>query len=457
MKVLFCASEVAPFASTGGLGDVSGSLPLALGKLGIEVMITMPRYRGLPADKQRLADNVHIYFVDHEGHFNRAALYGNERGDYPDNLKRFSFFCHESLSLAKRTGFKPDLVHANDWQTALLPVILKTKLSADPFFKKAKTLLTVHNLAYQGHFPRELYPELELNPALFSAEGFEFFGKINLLKGGLVFSDAISTVSPTYAHEIQTKDYGFWLEDIVKKKAKVLRGILNGIDTALWDPAQDRFLKSGYSKESPEGKKDDKLELQRLCGFEINPRVPLFGMVTRLAEQKGMDLFAEIADSLLSQEVQFVLLGDGDAVYKTVFRNIAARHAKKAAVSFDFDLAKAHRIYAGADFFLMPSLYEPCGLGQLISLKYGTIPVARRTGGLADTIVDADKDPKNGNGFLFEERNADKLFKAIERAIAAYRDERRFATLQEHAMRLDFSWDKSAKAYQQFYEEILSR
>ncbi len=457
MKVLFCASEVAPFASTGGLGDVSGSLPSALGKLGIEVMITMPRYRGLPADKQRLAENVHIYFIDHEAYFNRAALYGNETGDYPDNLKRFSFFCHESLSLAKEIGFKPDLVHANDWQTALLPVILKTKLSGDPFFKKAKTLLTIHNLAYQGHFPRELYPELELDAALFSAEGFEFFGKINLLKGGLVFSDAVSTVSPTYAHEIQTKDYGFWLEEVVKKKAKVLRGILNGIDTALWDPAKDPFLKSGYSKESLEGKKADKLELQRLCGFEINPRVPLFGMVTRLAEQKGMGLFSEIADPLFSSEVQFVLLGDGDAVYKTVFRNIAARHAKKAVVSFDFDLAKAHRIYAGADFFLMPSLYEPCGLGQLISLKYGTIPVARRTGGLADTIVDADKDPKNGNGFLFEERNADKLLRAIERAIPAYRDERRFTALQEHAMRLDFSWDKSASAYQQFYKEILSR
>ncbi len=448
---------MAPFASTGGLGDVAGSLPLALGKLGIEVMVMMPRYRGLPADKQQLADNVSIYFVEHEAYFNRAALYGNDRGDYPDNLKRFSFFCHEALSLAKEIGFKPELVHANDWQTALLPVILKTKLSDDPFFKKAKTLLTIHNLAYQGHFPRELYPELERDPALFSAEGFEFFGKINLLKGGLVFSDAISTVSPTYAREIQTRDYGFWLEDVVKKKAKVLRGILNGIDEALWNPAKDSFIKNGYSKEALGGKKENKLELQRVCGFEVNPRVPLFGMVTRLAEQKGMDLFAEIADSLLSQEAQFVFLGDGDGVYKTTFRNIAARHAKNAAVTFDFDLARAHQIYAGADFFLMPSLYEPCGLGQLISLKYGAIPVARRTGGLADTIVDADRDPKNGNGFLFEERSADKLLKAIERAIAAYQDERRFTALQEHAMRLDFSWDKSAKAYQQFYGEILSR
>lgn len=457
MKVLFCASEVAPFASTGGLGDVAGSLPLALGKLGIEVMILMPRYRGLSAGPERLADRVRIHFVENEAYFNRAALYGNEAGDYPDNLKRFSFFCHEALSLAKRTGFKPDIVHANDWQTALLPVILKTKLSRDPFFKKTKTLLTIHNLAYQGHFPRELYPELGLDPALFSAEGFEFFGKINLLKSGILFSDAISTVSPTYAREIQTKDHGFWLESVIKKKAKALRGILNGIDETLWDPKKDSLIKHRYSREHLGGKKGNKAELQRVCGLDTNPRPPLFGMVSRLAEQKGIDLLLEIADSFLSKGVQFVFLGNGDDIYKTIFRNMIVRHGKNAAAYFDFDVARSHQIYAGCDFFLMPSLYEPCGLGQLISLTYGTIPVARRTGGLVDTIIDADEDPKKGNGFIFMERSSRPFLKAIERAIAAYQDGHRFTAIRERAMKSDFSWNKSAKMYKQFYAEILKK
>ncbi len=436
---------------------MAGSLPLALGKLGIEVMILMPRYRGLSVGPERLADKVRIHFVENEAYFNRAALYGNETGDYPDNLKRFSFFCHEALSLAKRIGFKPDIVHANDWQTALLPVILKATLSRDPFFKKTKTLLTIHNLAYQGHFPRELYPELGLDQALFSAEGFEFFGKINLLKSGILFSDAISTVSPTYAREIQTKDYGFWLESVIKKKAKALRGILNGIDDALWDPKKDPLIKHRYSRERLEGKKGNKTELQRVCGLATNPRLPVFGMVSRLAEQKGIDLLLEITDSFLSKEVQFVLLGDGDGIYKTIFRNRLVRHTKNAAAYFNFDVARAHQIYAGSDFFLMPSLYEPCGLGQLISLTYGTIPVARRTGGLMDTIIDADEDPKKGNGFIFMEKSSGPFLKTIERAIAAYQDRRRFTAIQEQAMKSDFSWNKSAKMYKQFYAEILKK
>ena len=435
---------------------MAGSLPLALGKLGIETLVMMPRYRGFRAGKQKLRDHVSICFVENEAYFNRASLYGNEKGDYPDNLTRFSFFCHEALGLAKRIGFKPDIVHANDWQTALLPVILKTKLSDDPFFKKVKTLLTIHNLAYQGHFPKDHYPELALSPALFSVEGFEFFGKINLLKGGILFADAISTVSPTYAKEIQTRDYGFWLEGVVKKKARVLRGILNGIDETLWNPKKDPWIASHYSENDLKGKAADKRDLQRACGLEVNPEIPIFGSVTRLAEQKGMDLLSEIADSFLSKKLQFILLGDGDGVYKTAFRNVAARHPENTAVYFDFDAARAHRIYAGADFFLMPSLYEPCGLGQLISLRYGAIPIVRKTGGLADTIVDVGQDPKNGNGFVFTKPSGTKFMKTVERALSAYQDKARFDALRRRAMKLDFSWNKSAEEYKRFYKEMIS-
>lgn len=455
INVLFCASEVAPFAKTGGLADVAGSLPLALGKLGLRVAVVMPRYRGIKAAKKKLSEQVTAYFIENEAYFNRASLYGNDGGDYLDNLERFAFFSRAALSLTRQIGFKPDIVHVHDWQAALIPVLLREKFSHDPFFKKSKTLLTVHNLAYQGHFPSSNYQKLGLEPGLYSINGFEFYGKINLLKAGLLYADAVNTVSPTYAREIQTKEYGFGLEGVIHQKRDYLRGILNGIDTALWDPAKDKRIKRNYSAKSPAGKAVCKAELQRKCGLEVNPDIPVFGVVSRLAQQKGMDLLVETADAFLSRKVQLVLLGDGDAVYERGFGNVGRRHSRSASVHIGFDAANAHSIYAGSDFFLMPSHFEPCGLGQMISLRYGTLPVVRRTGGLADTIKDVDADPKHGNGFVFEDHRAHGFLGAVDRAIRAFRDKRRFEALRRRVMKLDFSWDASAQEYVKVYKEIL--
>lgn len=455
MKILFCASEVAPFVKTGGLADVAGSLPLALGELDVQTVILMPRVRGIRAKKEKLSKHVSIHFIENESFFNRAGVYGNERGDYHDNLQRFSFFCNAALSLTKEIGFKPDVVHANDWQTALLPVLLKTRFSSDAFFKKTKSLLTVHNLAYQGQFPGGQFKELGLDDPLFSVEGFEFYGKVNLLKAGLIFADRVNTVSPTYAEEIKTREFGFGLDGVIRSRTAPVRGILNGIDTGLWNPATDKKIRKRYSRMDLSGKEACKASLQKSCGFQVAADVPVFGMVTRLAEQKGLELVSEIADKFLSQKVQFVLLGQGDGVYHTTFLNIGKRHPKNSAIYLGFDAAEAHRIYAGADFFLMPSYFEPCGLGQMISLRYGTIPVVRKTGGLADTVADADRDPQAGNGFLFEERVPEKLLDTIERAIAAFQNKKRFETLRRRAMKADFSWRRSAIEYKKFYSEAL--
>lgn len=446
---------MAPFEKTGGLADVTGSLPPALARLGVETLVLMPKYRNVPLREKQTAAGVRVVFVENEAYFNRAGLYGNDRGDYPDNLQRFSFFCNEALSRAKAEGFQPDIVHAHDWQTALLPVLLKKKLGQDPFFRRTKTVLTVHNLAYQGLFPAKQFGTLGLDPSLYSIEGFEFYGRINLLKAGLLSADALTTVSPTYAKEIQTREFGFGLEGVVKRRAADLHGILNGIDTALWDPAKDSRIPAPFSASDLSGKARCKAELQKLCGFDGDPGVPLFAMVTRLAEQKGIDIFSDAADKFLKQKVQFVLLGEGDAVYHTAFKNIAKRHPANCRAFLGFDATKAHGIYAGADFFLMPSYFEPCGLGQMISMRYGTLPIVRNVGGLADTVVDVDAHPAKGNGFVFDQQHPGRLLAAIERALKRFGDKKGMEAVQQRAMGQDFSWDNSAKKYLALYEGLL--
>lgn len=445
---------MAPFAKTGGLADVAGSLPAALGELGMEVTVVMPRYRGIPVTKKRLSEKVRIYFIENEAYFNRAFLYGNERGDYPDNLERFAYFCRRALALAKELGFKPDVLHAHDWHTALLPVLLKTEFLSDPFFKKTKSILTIHNLAYQGVFPARAFAGLGLDPELFSIRGFEFYGKMNLLKAGMLFADALSTVSPAYAREIQTEEFGCGLEGVIRERKDRLRGILNGIDTRFWNPARDARIKRRFSWRNPQAKEEDKLDFQERHGLEKDASIPLFGMVSRLVQQKGVDLLLEAAAAFLSRRVQLAFLGEGDGAYQAVFRDVVKRHPGKAAAFFRFHPEEAHRIYAASDFFLMPSLFEPCGLGQLIALRYGALPVARRTGGLADTVVDADEDPRRGNGFVFDRYAAHTFMGALKRALVAFSDTARFETLRRRAMKLDFSWEKSAKEYVKFYREI---
>ena len=453
--MLACASEVAPFEKTGGLADVAGSLPPAMAKLGVETWVMMPKYRGVSITEKKVVPNVRARFIENEAYFNRAGLYGNERGDYPDNLQRFSFFCHEALETAKREGFRPDIVHAHDWQTALLPVLLKVKMASDPFFQRTRSVLTVHNLAYQGHFPQKQFGLLGLDPSLFSVEGFEFYGKMNLLKAGLLYADAVTTVSPTYAKEIQTRQFGFGLEGVVKRRSKNLYGILNGLDTGLWDPSKDKRLPFVYTGENLAGKAACKAALQKELGFEVNPDIPFFTMVTRLAEQKGLDIFSEAADKFLSKNVQFVLLGEGDQVYHTTFRNVGKRHPKTSRVLLKFDGEKAHNLYAGADFFLMPSYFEPCGLGQMISMRYGTLPIVRNVGGLADTVKDIELSPKGGNGFVFEEQSPAALLGAIERALKLFTDKKKLESAQKRGMGQDFSWDNSAKKYLELYEGLI--
>lgn len=455
IKVLFVASEVAPFEKTGGLADVAGSLPKALTKHGVEFLVVMPKYRGIPWPWKRLAPGVQIYFSEQEEYFNRAGLYGNERGEYPDNLARFSYLCQDALAVCKRMGFKADIVHAHDWQASLLPVLLKTQYAKDPFFNRAKSVLTVHNMAYQGQFPHRQYGHLGLDPSLFSIDGFEFYGKINLLKAGLLFSDRISTVSPTYAEEIKTPEFGHGLDGVVLKREKDLTGILNGIDTAYWNPSKDKKIAANFSAANRSGKAVCKEALQKMCGFEVNADIPVFAIVSRLAEQKGLDLLSEILDSLLVRRVQFVLLGDGEDVYKTTFRNVAKRHPKNAAAFIGFHAKEAHSIYAGSDFFLMPSYFEPCGLGQMISMQYGSLPIVRMTGGLADTVIDVDQDASAGNGLVFKERIPERFLQAIERGIRLFQSKERYLSAQKNAMKADFSWEKSASAYKAMYQALL--
>lgn len=457
LKVLFCASEVAPFAKTGGLADVAGSLPVALGGLGVESLVLLPRYRGIESAPRKLGPGVSVRFIEHEGYYNRHGLYGNERGDYPDNLKRFAHFCHEALLLAKALGYKPDIVHVHDWQTALIPVLLKARYANEPHFAQTRSLITVHNGAYQGIFHTRQYPELGLDQDLMNVDGFEYYGKINLLKGGLLYADAINTVSPGYARELLTEEYGYGLEGVYRSRKDRFSGILNGIDTRDWDPARDKALAKRYTAEDPAGKAVCKADLQDTLGLAPEPETPILAVVSRLAEQKGLDLLADAADRLLSQKVQLVLLGDGEAVYQRAFDNVAKRHPKNTAVKIGFSNELARKIYAGCDFFLMPSLFEPCGLGQMIALRYGALPIVRRTGGLADTIVDLGEDPKQGNGFVFKERTAEGLLTAIGRALEVYGDPKLRARLVRRAMKQDFSWERSAREYLAHYKEILKK
>ncbi len=443
MRVAFFSSEVAPFAKTGGLADVAGSLPIALEEKGVEVAVILPAYHTISVKENptTIGKKTRVYFIEHRSYFSREGLYGDRFGDYSDNLDRFSYFCRQSLKLLKEIQFKPDLVHCHDWQTALIPVYLKTLYEADPFFQRTKTILTIHNMAYQGIFPGGEFSKIGIGSEWFTVEGLEFFGKVNLLKGGLEFADAVTTVSPTYASEIQSPEFGCGLDDVLKARKGQVTGILNGLDDQQWN-----------SKRNPK-KTENKLNLQENGELGVDKEIPLIGMVSRLADQKGLDLVAKIIEDFCSKLGQFVLLGTGDLMYHRVFEKIQKKFDKTAAVYLKFDAALAQKIYAGADFFLMPSRYEPCGLGQMIALRHGTIPIVRKTGGLADTVKDCDQTP-DGNGFVFEEYSSKALYQAVERGIKAFQDKQRWQRLIQRAIRCDFSWEASAKEYVKLYKGL---
>jgi len=453
LKVAFLSSEVVPFSKTGGLADVAGSLPQALEHQKCEVVVITPKYKTVKVDgnKTKIGKNIWVYFIENKEYFGRDNLYGTKHGDYEDNLDRFAFYCKKSLDLLKEINFKPDIIHCNDWQTSLIPVFLKTIYKYDSFFARTKTVLTIHNLAYQGLFKKEELEKTGLGQEVYNVDMLEFYDKLNILKGGLVFSDVLTTVSPTYAKEIQTKEFGCGVEGLLQKRAGDIYGIINGIDYSLWSPQTDEKIFKKYSKKDIENKYVNKEMLQKETRMEINKNIPLIGTISRLADQKGFDLISEIIEEVLNMKVQFILLGTGEAKYHELFEEMAKKFPKETSINLRFDAVLAQRIYAGCDMFLMPSYYEPCGLGQLISLKYGTIPIVRKTGGLADTIENYDPVKGTGNGFVFTERDSKELLNAIKRPLALYENKKSWRKLVEKAMEYDFSWDSSAKEYIKVY------
>jgi starch synthase len=483
LNILLVAAEVAPFAKTGGLADVAGALPHALAKLGHDVRVLMPYYRqvaagpwetkvlkttvqvegaGLPEEMPRgfqlregvlPGSKIPVYFVDQPQYFDREKLYGDAGGDYRDNGDRFAFFALAALSACKATAFLPDVIHLNDWHTGFLSVYLRTKFRDDAYFKRCSTLFTVHNLAYQGMFPDWQFGRTGLDWNLYTAEGLEFYGQMNIMKGALLYSDKINTVSPRYAEEIKTVEFGCGLEGVLRGRAGDLSGIINGLDTQEWDPATDKHLKVHYGSDSLE----KKAEVKRLLKAELglpDDDVPLVAMVTRLDNMKGLSLVEEISDYLMHMDIQFALLGTGDPRFHESFQRLADTYPDKAAVRLKFDEGLAHRIEAGADMFLMPSRFEPCGLNQLISLRYGTVPVVRAVGGLADTVQEFDPRTGQGNGFVFSEYNSMGLFNAIKRALDLYKNQAQWRQLQRQGMEADHSWAASARKYEALYAEL---
>ncbi len=458
MKIAICASEVVPFAKTGGLADVTGALPLALEELGQEVIVVMPGYKAVKNAKAKIArlkegvsyaafgKGAKVYFIENEKYFNRDNLYGDKAGDYPDNLDRFSFYCRKALELFKDVNFKPDIVHVHDWQASLIPLYLKALYTGKSFYKDIKTVLTIHNIGYQGLFPKEEFVKLGLDWSIFNIEMLEFYGRVNLLKGGIVFSDVINTVSRTYSQEIQTKEFGFGLEGALIKRRDALFGILNGLDYSIWNPETDTYIAKNFSIQTIADKAGNKDDLQKFCKLPLEKGVPLFGIVSRLAEQKGFDILAEAMPSLCKMDIQLVILGTGDLKYHTLLEGLAKKYPRKLSLHLKFDDTLAHKIYAGSDVFLMPSKYEPCGLGQMISLRYATLPLVFKTGGLADTVT-------QGNGFVFDRYAKDELLSTIKKAAADFKGTKKWLALQQKAMQCNFSWKESGAQYIDLYKK----
>jgi len=485
MRILFASSEVAPFAKTGGLADVSGALPAALARLGHDVKVVMPKYAavddrrwGLTAGKEivvrpagresrftlwsgRLPDGppdnpVDCRFLAHDRFFDRPCLYQEKGKDYPDNLERFSAFSRAVLEVPRLLDWRPEIVHANDWQTALMPVYLRMA-AQPPAVPALPTLFTVHNLGYMGLSPAEQFPLLGLPPSYFTPEALEFYGQVNLLKAGLLYSTLLNTVSPTYGREIQTAEFGCGLEGVLQQRRQDLFGIINGVDYAQWSPARDPHLAARYDAEDVTGKRACKRALQNACGLPVKA-APLIGMITRLTSQKGVDLVLDALDELMQLDLQLVILGSGEPQLEQALQRAAERYPAKLSVRLAFDEPFAHRIEAGADCFLMPSRYEPCGLNQLYSLRYGTIPIARRTGGLADTITDATPShlaSGTATGVLFETASGRALLHAVQLALSLYRQRSVWSHMVKAAMAADFSWERSAREYAALYERAI--
>jgi starch synthase len=475
MHIAFAASECVPFSKTGGLADVVGALPRALASLGHQVSIYIPRYRQTKLthaesvvksitvpfdDRYRFCSvvsggnqsDLQFYFIEYPPFFDREALYGTPAGDYPDNAERFALFSRAVLEASKILGV-PQVFHCHDWQSALIPILLRTQYGEDPAFRDAATVFTIHNMGYQGLFPPDTLPLLTLPWDLFTISKMEFFGNVNFLKGALVYSDFVTTVSKKYSQEIQTTEFGFGLEGVLRDRAATVTGILNGVDYPEWSPQTDKFTVAKYSPEDLSGKAKCKQDLLTAFGVS-NPNLslPVIGIVSRFAAQKGFDLISQIMDRLAREEMIVVALGAGDKQYEDMFLRLNRQYPQKIAVKVAYDNAIAHKIEAGSDMFLMPSRYEPCGLNQIYSLKYGTVPVVRATGGLDDTIEPWDARTGRGTGFKFSEYSGEALLRTIKDALRAFQDQSSWQRLMRNGMAKDFSWNTSAKEYVRVYE-----
>jgi starch synthase len=483
MQIAFAASECTPFAKTGGLADVVGALPHELVKLGHKVSVFLPfyarvrrhiegepryairsltipffsynRFAGIVDGGQR--DGVQYYFIDCPKLFDRKELYGQGGVDYADNAERFGLFCRAVIEASKQLG-APQIFHVHDWQAALIPVYLRTVYAADPNLRGAASVLTIHNAAYQGKFPPNTTEQLLLPWDVFTMDKLEQYDRFNFLKGGIVFSDLLTTVSRRYAEEIQTPEFGEQLEGTLRLRAADLRGILNGVDYTLWNPATDANLAAHYTPQRLDGKRACRSDLLHAFGLEgVEETTPVIGIVTRLATQKGFDIVARITEEIAERDVVVLALGAGDPYYEKLFRGWAFRHPASVGVRIGYDEALAHKIEAGSDLFLMPSRYEPCGLNQIYSLKYGTVPIVRATGGLDDTVEEWDAKKGTGTGFKFAGFDPKNLLAEIDRAIAAFRDKKGWTRLMSNGMARDHSWAGPAKEYSKVYEEAATR
>ena len=478
MKVLYVASEAVPFVKTGGLADVAGSLPKALLKEDVDIRVIMPKYGAIGKEyidsmehvydgelevawrskyiglDKLVLENVTYYFVDNQEYFNREGFYG-----YDDDAERFSFFSRAVLNLLPAMDFWPDVIHTNDWHAGLVNVFLKLEHMEDERYQNIKTLYTIHNLKYQGVFPKDIMPDvLGLDWKYFNNGDLEFFDAVNFMKGGIIYADYVSTVSKTYAKEIQYEYFGEHLDGLLRSRKDDLFGIVNGIDYDVYNPMTDKNLFETYDVDSPDRKRDNKVALQKLLGLPEDRRMPVVALVSRLVAAKGLDLIVRMMDEILMHEdIQFMVLGTGDKEYEDWFKGLAWRFPHKVSANIRFSNELAQRIYAGADIFLMPSNYEPCGIGQIVAMRYGTIPVVRETGGLKDTVQQYDKYTQTGNGFVFSDYNAHEMMYALKKALGSYANYAEWNQIVHNAMASDYSWTNSAKEYKKLYEQLKNK
>jgi starch synthase len=475
MKVLFVASEGVPFVKTGGLGDVIGSLPKELQKQDVDVRLVLPKYGEISQEfrkkmtvkasftvplgwrnqycgiEELLYNGLHCYFIDNEYYFKRQGVYG-----YGDDAERYAFFCRAVLEALPHLDFAPQILHCHDWQTGMIGAFLKAHYQRNPYYTRINTIFTIHNLQYQGIFSKAILGDvLGLSEEYFTIDGIEYYGQINAMKAGLVFSDLITTVSNTYVEEIQTPYFGEGLDGLLRARNRDLYGVVNGIDYEVYNPETDPHISVTYDEKNVQ-KQENKMKLQERLGLPVRPEVPLLAIVSRLVQAKGFDLLACFLEEILAMDVQLVVLGTGEEQYQALFRHAAWRHPDKVSANIQFDERLAQQIYAASDLFLMPSRFEPCGIGQLIALRYGSLPVVRETGGLKDTVQSYNEHTGAGNGFSFTNYNAHDMLHTIKRAIGFFYDKPVWLNIVQNAMRTDYSWHESARRYQALYRKLLN-